>query len=84
MQSAPKSETGYSILYHMRSAVKWRGLTWEYFCELDEQAQAGYVAEYETAMRLGALEAEAQRKAMKRRQRQAKAAAQLRSARRRY
>jgi hypothetical protein len=68
----------------MRSAVKWRGLTWEYFCELDEPDQAGYIAEYETAMRLQALEAEHQRKTAMRKQRQAKAAAQLRSARRRH
>jgi hypothetical protein len=67
----------------MRSAAKWRGITWEYFSELDTQAQAGYLAEYETAGRLQALEAEHQRREQARKQRQARAAAQLRNAHRR-
>jgi hypothetical protein len=67
----------------MRCAAKWRGITWEYFSRLETQAQAGYLAEYETAMRLAALEADAQRKEQTRKQRQAAAAAKMRSAHRR-
>jgi hypothetical protein len=42
--------------------ARWRGLTWEYFRRLQPDDQAGYIAEYETAIRLESLEAEADRK----------------------
>lgn len=59
--------------------ARWRGLTWEQFCRLAIDAQAGYIAEYETEMRMQALEAEWQRKEAERRQ---KAAQQRRAAQR--
>lgn len=49
--------------------ARWRGLTWEYFSRLPVEAQAGYIAEYETAMKLEALEAEAARKEAERKAR---------------
>ena len=60
---APAGRSAYSALYHWRCVARWRGLTWEAFRMLPPDDQAGYIAEYETAMRLDALEAEAQRKA---------------------
>lgn len=75
----PRGRASYSQVYHWRSAARWRGLTWEQWCELDADAQAGYIAEYETELRLSALEAEWQRKETERRQ---KAAQQRQAARR--
>jgi uncharacterized protein (DUF2235 family) len=66
-------------VYHWRSAARWRGLTWEHWCRLDVDAQAGYLAEYETELRLSALEAEWQRKEQERKQ---KAAQQRQAAQR--
>lgn len=37
----------HSWLFYMRQVARWRGLTWEYFRELDVDDQAAYVAEYE-------------------------------------
>jgi hypothetical protein len=65
----PAGGASYSQVYHWRSVARWRGLTWEAFCELDVDAQAGYIAEYETEMRLAALEAEWQRKELERKSR---------------
>lgn len=59
--------SSYSTLYHWRCVARWRGLTWEYFSRLPPDAQAGYIAEYETAHRLEYLEAEAARKEAERR-----------------
>ena len=41
----------------MRLVARWRGLTWEYFRELDTDDQAAYAAEYEVEMKFGYLEA---------------------------
>ena len=49
--------------------ARWRGLSWEYFSRLPPEAQAGYIAEYETALKLENLEAEANRKEAERRAR---------------
>ena len=76
--TTPKGDVSYHRLYHWRSAARWRGLTWEAFAELDESAQAAYIAEYETALRLETLQAETRRKADARAARQARARASLR------
>ena len=59
--------SSYSTLYHWRCVARWRGLTWEYFRRLPPDDQAAYIAEYETALRIENLEAEAQRKEAERR-----------------
>lgn len=80
----PAGNASYSAVYHWRSVARWRGITWEAWCDLDTDAQAGYIAEYETEMRLRALEAEWQRKTMERRQQaQRQTAQKVRSVRRR-
>jgi hypothetical protein len=71
-QQAPPGDISYSELYHWRTVAKWRGLTWEAFCDLDTDSQAGYIAEYECVMRLQTLEAEHQRKEQERKARQAR------------
>lgn len=49
--------------------ARWRGLSWETFRRLHPDDQAGYIAEYETALKLESLEHEAARKEAERRQR---------------
>jgi hypothetical protein len=71
-QSSPKGDVSYSAIFHWRKVAKWRGLTWEVFCELEPDAQAGYIAEYECEARLSSLEAEHQRKEQERKSRQAR------------
>lgn len=34
----------------MRVVARWRGLSWEYFRELDTDDQAAYAAEYDTQL----------------------------------
>lgn len=65
----PHGKASSSALYHWRSIARWRGLSWEYFRTLDPDAMAGYIAEYETATSLEALEAEQARKEAARRAR---------------
>lgn len=36
--------------------ARWHHLSWEYWCQLDEAQQAGYIAAYETIMRFENLE----------------------------
>lgn len=36
----------FSWIFHLRRVAQWRGLTWEYFRELDIDDQAAYAAEY--------------------------------------
>ena len=71
-QPTPKGDISYSELYHWRKVAKWRNLTWEAFCDLESDAQAGYIAEYECDARLSTLEAEWQRKEQERKSRQAR------------
>lgn len=52
-----QSDFSMHSLYVMRQAAHWCHLTWEYFSRLPTQAQAGYIAEYQTAMRIAAIEA---------------------------
>jgi len=63
---APASKAGYSRTYHWRRAARWRGLSWEQWCRLEPDAQAGYIAEYESELRLAVLESEHQRKELER------------------
>lgn len=65
--TAPTGRSRYSELYHWRCVARWRGLTWEAFRRLHPDDQAGYIAEYETALKLDTLEAEAARKEAERR-----------------
>ncbi len=65
----PAGKVSYSQIFHWRRCAHWRGLTWEYFSRLPIEAQAAYVAEYETATKLEALEIESARKAAEQRAR---------------
>lgn len=70
--ATPTGNAGYSTLYHWRACARWRGLTWEYFRSLSADDQAGYIAEYETALKLETLEYEAARKAAERKARRSR------------
>lgn len=54
--------------------ARWRGIPWEAFRRLHPDDQAGYIAEYETAIKLDALEQEAARKEAERKARAARGA----------
>jgi hypothetical protein len=63
----PSGATRYSWGFHLRRVARWRGMAWEAFSELDVDAQAAYIAEYETEQRISAVEYERQRPKRKRR-----------------
>lgn len=46
--TARRGSQGFSWLYKLRRVAHWRGLSWEYFRDLDDDDQAAYVAEYDT------------------------------------
>jgi hypothetical protein len=52
-----KGSQGFNWLFKLRTVARWRGLTWEHFRMLEIDDQAGYVAEYEIAMKFDYLEA---------------------------
>lgn len=47
---------GFTFLFKLRRVARWRGLSWEYFRDLDTDDQAAYVAEYDIEHKLDALE----------------------------
>ena len=55
--SVPKGHVSQTWLFYLRLVARWRGLTWEYFRELDTDDQAAYVAEYEITTKLDILDA---------------------------
>jgi len=63
----PKGRAGFNWLYTLRRVAKWRGLTWEYFTQLDPDDAAAYVAEYLTETELESHEAIYQARKQRRR-----------------
>lgn len=55
--TTPKGSASYNWLYKLRLVARWRGLSWEYFRELETDDQAAYAAEYDTTHKFEALEA---------------------------
>lgn len=59
----------YSEAYARCAASRWAGFrTVEEYADLDEDVQARLVAEYETAMQIAAVLAQAQNEALRRKQ----------------
>lgn len=42
-----RGSQSYAWIYKLRRVARWRGLTWEYFRDLESDDQAAYVAEYD-------------------------------------
>lgn len=83
VQSVDKAQYSHSIVFSLRRVARWIPMRWETFCHLPEQEQAGYIAHYETEMRLSALEHAEQQRQNERKQRRARAAAQMQARHRR-